>query len=372
MKFSITNNQFAPAMKRANGISKSTTTPQVLSDVLLSAKDGQLELHATDLNNNLSVTLDCDVEEDGHLLLEAEKLYRLTSKIDSEEKLTLTADGQWGVLQAGSLDCRIRGSDPADFPDIPEVKPNKMLAISSPKLLDMINKASYSASEDESRANLTGLHLQVLDDKIKMSSTDGYRMSIIERDAQGDDFAAEGNLRETGVIVPLKAMEQLAGAIKGHSGQTSFGVEEGRITFRIDNMVMTSLLIEGSFPDFSKIIPPFNYAHAASVDKKELAQAISIVSLFTDKASKRVTLNLREDVVDIKATDAEAGEAIESVDCTYRSDAVTAHFNFTYLQDVLGVADGDTVELLVMEGNYPTMLKGEADEDALFVIVPQR
>lgn len=376
MKFKIRNELLAPALKRAYGVSKNKTTLAVLSDVLLVAESSKLTVHATDLDNTISIEFsDCEIEENGKLLLNAEKMYRLTSKIDSDAVVEISSDSCWAEVKAGSLDCRVMGSAPEDFPNIPGSDPEQMLVVSVDRLTEMISKTAFCVSSDESRANLTGINVKVQDSELTMESTDGHRMSLVERKADESDELDDAGAklsRHEGVIVPAKAMEQLKAAVKDEDGSVSFGVDDTSIVFKFSNTILTSRLINGTFPDFTQVLPPFDYANSALIQKDAMLDALKVVGIFTNTKTGRMTMRLEKDKLLLDAQDADAGRGSEEVVVNYNSDDAGCNFNYRYILDALGAIDGDEVEMMIGGKQKPTLIKDQADDGATFVIMPLR
>ncbi len=237
----------------------------------------------------------------------------------------------------------------------------------------MIDKTIFSVSTDDARPNLTGAFFKVTDDNtLLMVSTDGHRLSKIE--CQPDEFEASGStpkqLRD-GIIIPRKGLSELKRTVDAKGAELSFGLKDNNIIFKHGPMSLSVRLIDGSFPDFTQVLPKES-DNKAILDKDQLVQSLKFVSLFASPKTHNVRLSLSEDALELYATDPDKGEGLKSVPAQYSGPAVKAGYNFRYLLEVLNVLDGDEVSIEIIDTLSPTLVRDTSRDESLFVVMPMR
>jgi len=376
MKIRISPQALTDELFKLQGVVSQRSTLAILSNALLEAKDGRLTLHATDLDTSISTSCECEVLEEGSVTLEAKNLFDIVKNLDDDVLNLETEDNYWANLNSGNVVCRIAGTHPDDFPQILDTTDVEMYPIGVDTLLNMVDKTLFSVSTDDARANLTGAFFRVTaDNTLLMVSTDGHRLSKIETDPQ--DFSAGDNTHQTlrdGIIIPRKGLHELKRIVdsKSSSGaELRFGLVDNSIVFQSGPMTMSVMLIEGTFPDFTQVLP--KEGDNKSFVKKDLfLQALKFVSLFASPKTHNLRLSLSEEGLELYASDPDRGEGRKTIPAEYSGQPVKAGYNFRYLIDVLGVLDGDQVSLEIIDTLSPTLMRDPNSDEALFVVMPMR
>jgi DNA polymerase III subunit beta len=373
MKIRISPQALTEELFKLQGVVSQRSTLAILSNALLEAEGNTLTLHATDLDTSVSTSCACEVLEAGRVTLQARGLFDIVKNLNEDMLELQTEDNYWAHLKSGNVSCRIAGTHPEEFPNVPDVSAVELYPIKAERFLDMIEKTLFSISTDDARANLTGAFFKVTDKKtLLMVSTDGHRLSKIE--TLPEDFDPGSNVParlKDGIIIPRKGLSEIKRTVDPRGAELSFGILDNNIVFRYGPMSLSVRLIEGSFPDFTQVLP--RESEKKAVVKKELfVQSLKFVSLFASSKTYNVRLTLSEGNLELYASDPDRGEATKSVPVEYNGPEVKAGYNYRYLLDVLGVIDGGEVSIEIIDTLSPTLLRDVERDELLYVVMPMR
>ncbi|MFU8803553.1 MAG: DNA polymerase III subunit beta [Bradymonadaceae bacterium] len=373
MKIRISPQALTDELFKLQGVVSQRSTLAILSNALLEADGDTLTLHATDLDISVSTSCPCEVLEPGRVTLQARGLFDIVKNLDEDLLELETEDNYWAHLKSGNVNCRITGTHPDDFPHIPDVSGVELYPIGAERFLDMIEKTLFSVSTDDARANLTGAFFKVTDNNtLLMVSTDGHRLSKIE--TRPEEFDPGANIPaglKDGIIIPRKGLSEIKRTVDPRGAELSFGILENSIVFQYGPMNLSVRLIEGSFPDFTQVLPKESEKRAV-VKKDIFTQALKFVSLFASSKTYNVRLTLSEGNLELYASDPDRGEATKSVPVEYTGPEVKAGYNYRYLLDVLGAIDGDEVSVEIIDTLSPTLVRDVERDELLYVVMPMR
>ncbi len=373
MKIRISRDDFSNELAKLQGVVSQRSTLAILSNALLEADGNTLTMHATDIDISVSTSCQCEVLEPGRVTLQAKSLFDIVKNLEQNDLQLETEDNHWAQLKSGAVSCRIVGTHPDDFPQILDTSDIEMHPIGSEVLLDMIDKTLFSISTDDARPNLTGAFFKITDEnKLLMVSTDGHRLSKIE--ATPEEFEPSGSTPDelrAGIIVPRKGLSELKKNVDVKGAELSFGLKDNNIVFKHGPMSLSVRLIDGSFPDFTQVLPKES-DNKAVLQKDVFAQSLKFVSLFANPKTSNVRLSLSDEGLELYATDPDKGEGLKTVPVEYGGSSVKAGYNYRYIQDVLGAVDGDEVSIEIIDTLSPTLIRDTTREEALFVVMPMR
>lgn len=373
MKIRISRQTLTDELYKLQGVVSQRSTLAILSNALLEAKDDKLTLHATDLDISISTACECEVLTPGRVTLQAKSLFDIVKNLQQDTLELETEENYWAQLRSGSVNCRIVGTHPDDFPQIPNTQDVRMYPIGTQHLLDMIDKTLFSISTDDARANLTGAFFRVTtDNTLLMVSTDGHRLSKIE--TAPDVFDVNADIPDAltqGIIIPRKGLNELKRTVDAKSNDLSFGIIHNSVVFQYGNSTLTVSLIEGTFPDFTQVLPQESDKKAI-LHRDTLIQSLRFVSLFASAKTSNVRLSLTEDGMELYASDPDKGEGKKVVPVEYDGLPVKAGYNYRYLLDVLNVLDGDEVSMEIIDTLSPTLVRDPSRAEMLFVVMPMR
>ncbi|TXD41616.1 DNA polymerase III subunit beta [Lujinxingia vulgaris] len=373
MKIRISSKTLTDELFKLQGVVSHRSTLAILSNALLVAEGNTLTLHATDLDISVSTSCECEVLEPGKVTLQARSLFDIVKNLEEDTLSLETEENHWAKLKSGNVNCRIVGTHADEFPHLLDIAGVELFPIGTRRLLDMIEKTLFSVSTDDARANLTGAFFKVTNEKtLLMVSTDGHRLSKIE--TKPEEFDAGGDIPSAlnkGIIIPRKGLAEIKRTVDAKSDELSFGIIDNNIVFKSGPMSLSVRLIEGSFPDFTQVLPKES-EHRAIVEKDVFQQALKFVSLFASSKTNNVRISLSDDGLELYASDPDRGEATKVVPMQYSGQAVKAGFNYRYLNDVVSALDGSEVSIEIIDTLSPTLIRDTQRDEMLFVVMPMR
>ena len=373
MKIRISREDLTDELAKLQGVVSQRSTLAILSNALFEAVDGTLRLDATDLDIAVSTACPCEVLEPGKVTLQAKSIFDIVKNLDENEIELETEENYWAKLKAGKVSCRIVGTHPDDFPQVLDTTDVEMYPIGTARLLDMIEKTLFSVSTDDARPNLTGAFFKVTEaGSLLMVSTDGHRLSKIE--VTPEEFEPGANIPpqlSTGIIIPRKGLSELKRNVNVKGAELSFGLKDNNIVFKHGPMNLSIRLIDGTFPDFTQVLPKES-DNKAIVERDSFIQSLRFVSLFANPKTNNVRLSLSDEGLELYATDPDRGEGLKTVPVEYSGPPVKAGYNYKYLLEVLGAVDGDEVSIEIIDTLSPTLVRDTQRDEALFVVMPMR
>jgi DNA polymerase-3 subunit beta len=349
------------------GIVERRNTMPILANVLIESHKGKIHLTATDLEVGVRGKLDGEVSQEGMVTVNAKKLYEIVREAPAETLLLKRLENEWVEIKSGKSVFKIVGIDAREFPQFPKFEGQTLSSVPANLLREMIDRTIFSVSTDETRHNLNGVFVEESGEgKVRMVATDGHRLALIERGI--------GSLGLTkGAILPRKGLAELRRVLEGvEEGLVSLGFNENMGLVVKDNTELFMRLVEGDFPDYSKVVPKDN-PQVARMDQEELLHALRRVSILSSERYKGIKMELSEGRMAISASNPDLGEAVEEVEIEYHGKALTVGFNARYLIDVLSVlGSGGEVEIALKDELSPSLLRKAGDEGYLYVVMPMR
>ncbi|MBN1595425.1 DNA polymerase III subunit beta [candidate division FCPU426 bacterium] len=343
-----------------NAVSPRNTLP-ILSNILLEAESGILRLTTTDLEVSIKCIVPADISEPGSITIPAKRLSEIVRELpDSDITITVNDNSMVTLVCEKSL-FKINGLPPDDFPVLPKVKNEKGLNLSKTSVLDMIKKTIFSVSNDETRYVLNGVLFTVEDDVIRMVSTDGHRLSMIEQHLE------KNPTQKINYIVPSKALQEL-GKILSAEGEINIQINDNQIIFSDEEAVLMSRLIDGQFPNYSQVIPKQS-DKSVTCNTDLLLSATRRVALMASDKSSSVKYTISNNKLVITANTPEVGEAQEEMDISYSGDNISIAFNAKYVMDVLKNISSEECYLGLTTSLNPGVFKPVSEDQQYFCIV---
>ena len=257
MKIQIARDALTQELFKIQGVVNQKSTLAILSNALLVAKDGTLTIHATDLDVTISTSCPCEVEQDGHVTLQAKKLFDIVKGLRVSELTITTEENNYARIEAGQIGARLPGMPAESFANIADYSDLDFHALGTVRLLDMIEKTLFSISTDEGRPNLNGAFFRCMDGgAFSMVSTDGHRLSRIV--LPSDELTSSTNYPSElnkGVIISRKGLGELKRVLDASNPELIFGIKDNNIVFRHGPTTVSIRLIDGSFPDVDQVLP---------------------------------------------------------------------------------------------------------------------
>ena len=369
MRVTIERSAFLKALTHVQSVVERRNTIPILSNVLLQAGDGQLKLTATDLDIEIIESVPAEVPKSGATTVPAHMLYDIVRKLPDGAQLELeqAGDGQRVSIFAGRSRFALQAVPHEDFPDLAVGDVPNHFAIAATDLKGLIEKTRFAISTEETRYYLNGIYFHdvATGSMLRAVATDGHRL------AQAQIARPDGAKNMPGVIVPRKTVLEVVKLFEGVDGAVEVSLSAAKVRFAAGNLVLTSKLIDGTFPDYERVIPR-NNDKKLELDTKSFAQAVDRVSTISQEKGRAVKLAIGGNKVILTVNNPDSGSAEEEVACSYDADPLEIGFNSRYLMDVAGQMKSDAMELHLADAGSPTIVRDPTDEQALYVLMPMR
>lgn len=367
MKLKIQKEAIQHALQSIQGIVDKKTTMPILSHFLLKVNK-TASLMATDLDIAMKGPVQADVIEKGSLCIPARKLFEIAKEVDGEILLE-SQDNNWVKVTSGKSTFKLMGLPEEDFPALPEAVKSEELTIKASSIKDMIEKTVYATGESDTRYTLNGLLFHFIPKKknteFKIAGTDGHRLSVIT-------MSIEGKLsEEKKLILPKKAALELKKLIEGSDDNITMYIDKNHIFFSTDDIMLTSRLIEGTYPNYEQVIPKGN-DKTVLIEKIAFLKALRRTSIMSRERTNAVRLDLEPGKITLISMNPDIGEAREELAAQYKGDELTVGYNARYIMDILQAMEGDTVQLELEEPLSPTLLTAPDTKGYTCVVMPMR
>ncbi|MDE3116825.1 MAG: DNA polymerase III subunit beta [Pseudomonadota bacterium] len=372
MKITVERGAFLKALSHIQSVVERRNTIPILSNVMIEAGKGRLKLTATDLDIEIVESIPADVLRNGSATAPAHMLYDIVRKLPEGAQVQaelLTSEGGRLAVSAGTVRFELACLPKEDFPQMAAGPLPHRFRLAADDLKRLIDKTRFAISTEETRFYLNGIYLHAAKDgkakAMRAVATDGHRLARYELDLP--DGAAE----MPGVIVPRKTVAELRRLLDDAEGAIDVSLSDTKIQFTTDGVELTSKLIDGTFPDYQRVIPSGN-DKALVLDSKEFAHAVDRVSTISADKTRAVKLNLAQDRVTLSVVNPDSGTATEEVGATYSAAPIEIGFNARYLLDITGQIEGKEVRFLLSDAGSPTIIEDTDDPRTLYVLMPMR
>ena len=362
MKIKVNKEAMIDCLQKVQSVINPRNALPVLSNVLIKAQKGKLELTATDMSLTVRATMEADVSETGVTTLPAKRIFGVFRELSVEEAEMEVNDQNIASIQAGSSYFRIHGISEADYPNLPEMSDAKAYAIDQGVFKNMLKLTSYAASVDANRPLLNGVLLSFKSGKLSVVATDSRRLALVEQEVE---FPADANMD---LIVPLKTVEELLRTL-GDAGSLKILATPKQIAFEFDSILIVSKLVEGTYPNFRQVIPQAN-GDRVSMERETLLTAVRRTSQLVIDAVSGVKLTFTKNRLEILATAPEIGEARETMDVKYKGPDIAISFNPAFLMDPLKALTSDEVFLDLTDDTSPGVMRSTIS--FVYVLMPIR
>jgi DNA polymerase III subunit beta len=366
MKATIERATLLKSLSHVQSVVERRNTIPILSNVLIEARDdNSIRLMATDLDLQVDESVPANVDQAGATTVPAHTLFDIVRKLPEGSQVELNAAEGKMHLSAGRSRFHLSTLPRDDFPVISEGELPTRFELPAATLRQIIDKTRFAISSEETRYYLMGIFLHLADDQLKAAATDGHRLArIVLPKPDGADGMPD-------VIVPRKCVAELRKLLDELEGTVEVSLSPTKIRFGLGSAVLTSKLIDGTFPDYNRVIPTAN-DKLLKLDPKSFSAGVDRVATIASEKTRAVKMSLDRDKVTLSVTSPESGTATEEVPADYGSDSIEIGFNARYLLDILHEIEGDTVEVHLADAAAPTLLRENDKSNALYVLMPMR
>jgi DNA polymerase-3 subunit beta len=371
MKVTIERSALVKALGHVQSVVERRNTIPILSNVLLQAEGGVLALTATDLDIEISETAPADVARKGSTTVSALTLYEIVRRLPEGAQVRLELKQEEGRLQvsAGRSQFALAVLPEEDFPTLAANDLAIRFSMPTADLVRLIDKARFAMSQEETRYYLNGVYLHAFADGalklIRAAATDGHRLARLEAPLPA------GAEKMPGVIVPRKAVAEIGRLLGDADESVEIAVSETKIRFGFGAGHLTSKLIDGTFPDYERVIPK-NNASILRAETKDFSQAVDRVATISADRTRSIKMAIDRDRLRLQVNNPEAGSALEELSVDYSGDPIEIGFNARYLLDIAGQIEGATMVFRLSDPSSPSIVLDEDDPRALYVLMPLR
>ncbi len=371
MKLTIDRAALLKALAHVQSVVERRNTIPILSNVLLQAGKGKLSLSATDMDLAVVETVPANAGKAGSTTAPAHTLYDIVRKLPDGAEVELEAlpDKAQLVLRAGRSRFTLACLPVEDFPVMSDGDLPHSFSLAAGDLKALIDRTRFAISTEETRYYLNGIYLHATTADgaavLRGVATDGHRLARVQL------ALPEGAGKMPGVIVPRKTVGEIRKLLDEHDGTVEISLSETKIRFAVGPITLTSKLIDGTFPEYERVIPQ-NNDKIMEVRCKEFAQAVDRVSTISTEKSRAIKLAMSKGALTLSATSPEAGSATEEIEVSYSAAPIEIGFNSRYLLDITEQIAGSEARFLMADAGSPTLVRDGADESALYVLMPMR
>lgn len=367
MKFSLAKSKLANYLQYVLQVVPSKSTLPILTNVLIEALENKVKISATDLDISIAASVDCKVTKKGSACIPGRILFDIIKELP-ESEIVFEATGQRVEIKIPNGSYKIASVPADEFPKLPAVNTKKEIKLAANSLVDMIRKTTFASSDDETRPALNGVLWQTKGDRMQMVATDGHRLARM----------AVENTKLKGlyddVIVPPKVLNLIPKFVTEDNQEIGIIFGENNIIFNLNDIILSSRLIEGPYPNFEQVIPADNDKKLV-VSKEDLARAVRRVSILSNALTHQVKFAIKGGALTLSTTNADVGgEGKEILECDYNGEDIELGYNANYINDILGKIDGEEAvfELSSSVAAGVVYSPDVAKEDFLCLVMPLR
>ena len=374
MEIKANSSDLLKALNHIHGIVEVRHTLPILSNIVLSAENNELSLSSTNLDIFCSDKIDAEIVNSGEISVPAITFFEIVKRLPSGSDVILSMGDEDTelILKCGRSKFNLSTLRTEDFPILSDKDLSTNFVISADELSRMIDKTKFAISNEETRYYLNGIFFHKAESNsikfLRAVATDGHRL------AQYDIPLPQGAEEITGIIIPKKTVFELRKVLDDADGDVSVSLNENKIKFSFNNLKIISKVIDGTFPDYTKVIPQ-NNDKKFKTNNSELKNAIdrvSAVAINEETKSKAIKLTIENNKLNLSVESQSKGSAKEEIDISYSNEKVDIGVNSRYLLDICNEVDGDEIDVNLLDSISPAIILDKTDENLFFVLMPMR
>ena len=371
MKVTVERAELLKSLSHVHRVVERRNTIPILANVLIRAEKSALNLKGTDLDLEVIESIASEVSPGGATTVPSHMFYEIVRKLPEGSQVVLEATGDRAVLaiRAGRSRFTLQTLPESDFPDLAAGDMTHKFTLAAADLKKLIDKTQFAISTEETRYYLNGIYLHSAGSAkaatLRAVATDGHRL------AQAELPLPAGAAGMPGIIVPRKTVNEVQRLTEDNEAEINIELSSAKIRFSIGDVVLTSKLIDGTFPDYVRVIPTGNDKELV-VDKKDFEAAVDRVSTVSSERGRAVKLSLSGGRLVLSVTNPDSGSATEELEVEYDADPIDIGFNSRYLLDIAAQIDGEVAVLKLADPGSPTLIQDKDAKGALYVLMPMR
>ena len=365
MKISISRDAILNPLQMVNSVVERRQTLPILSNILISVKNNKLSLTGTDLEVEIINSCDIDNTEQGDTTLPARKLLDICKALPEGSNLDIDINDDRATLKSGRSRFTLSTLSATEFPSIDALISPFEFSIPQKTFKKLIDQTQFCMAQQDVRYYLNGLMLELSNNQIIAVATDGHRLAF----CQAEVSLNPGETRQ--VIIPRKAVNEISRLLEDSDDELKVSLSENHIRINVSNVIFTSKLIDGKFPDYQQVIPQ-KCDNEVKSSRNNLYQAFNRTSVLSNEKYRGMRLQLSENQLQATVHNPEQDEAEEVIEVAYSGDEFEIGFNVAYLLDALSAIKSEEVVLQLTDSNHSCLLFGTEDVDSKYVVMPMR
>lgn len=365
MKFRISREAILKPLQVVSGVVEKRQTLPILSNVLISVVENRLTLTGTDLEVEMTASADLQGAENGESTFPARKFMDICKSLPEGAEIDISLDDQRALIRSGKSRFTLATIASTDFPATEKITAAKEYTLSQAQLKQLIDQTAFCMANQDVRYYLNGLLLELKQDALRAVATDGHRLALCEVKCD----LVPGDV--TQVIVPRKGVMELSRLLSDSDDSCKLELNANFLRISFDNMVFTSKLIDGRFPDYDRVIPKGG-DKVVVAERDVLRQGLQRASILSNEKYRGIRLSFSNDILKATVNNPEQEEALEEIDVNYGGDEIEIGFNVAYLVEALNAIKQDSVELTLIDANSSCLLRGVDDAASRYVVMPMR
>jgi DNA polymerase-3 subunit beta len=367
MKITVERDKLLGALTHIQGLVERRNTVPILSNILLDVQGNELRIFATDMVIEVIQSLNCSVVNAGKTTISAHTIYDIIRKLPAGSQIEIVQGDTKDPIEikSGKSNFKLPSISPEEFPMMDSEKMPFNFLIKSKDLSLLLDRTKFAMSAEETRHYLNGIYFHKDKGSLIAVATDGHRLAKFELN----------NLEQTGdipsIILPRKAVLEIRKLLEDYDKQVSISLDENKICFSLDTLKFSSKLVDGHFPDYSKVIPEGN-KNILIINRESFSSIVDRISTVSTEQSQAIKFSLEKKILAVSASSPDSGSAVEQLAVDYDSEPITISFNAKYLLDITGNIREENIRLELATPSSPTLIRGEKDNSSVYVIMPMR
>ncbi len=370
MKFNVQKKTIFKSLTHLQSIVDKRNALPILSNILIEAKNNELTMSSTDMDISIKETINCKVIEEGATTINAQLIYDIIKKLHDESSIEIISnDSKILTLRSGVSKFSLACLPKEEFPLIEsKINGNKIIT-KAENIFNLIDKTKFAISNEETRYFLNGLYFSINNENEKSMltfvGTDGHRLAkfSISNSSKSDDV--------NGVIIPKKTINELYKLLSENSEDIEIQVTSNKIIFNIGKLIFISKLIDGTFPDYKRVIPK-NNNEILSVNRLNLLSAVDRVSTIVNEKSPVIKFKLLRDLINLSTFNNDNSSATEDIEAKFEGKEIEIGFNAKYVMDILDNLSENEIQISFMDNSSPIIAKEKSNPDLIYVLMPMR
>jgi DNA polymerase III subunit beta len=364
MKLTAEREKLLAPLQAVIGVVERRQTMPVLANVLLGVAEGKLSIAATDLEVELVAATEVTVQQPGDITVPGRKFLDILRALPEKSSVSMSTEGEKVVIRAARSRFTLSTLPAAEFPVIDDINAQQTVQIPRKELARLLEKTHFSMAQQDVRYYLNGMLLEIDGAMLRAVATDGHRLALCEAAL---DAKAKTSQQ---VIVPRKGVLELQRVLTDE-GTAAVAIGTNHVRAQIGDVRFTSKLIDGRFPEYSRVIPAAPGA-AIRADRDVLRQALQRTAILSNEKYRGIRINVRNNAITVQAHNPEQEEAEEEIEVSYTGDELEVGFNVNYLLDALAAIEGQEVELGLTDSNSSCLIRSPGNSSARYVVMPMR